>query len=96
MNEPTPNCPGCFNPGVTTYHHLHDCPHITLEDALYHIARWKRNSDHWWCHFKRQRDEAQRWEGKFRVVKHENNQLRRKTGARYPATPSADIHQTTP
>jgi len=87
MNTQPFHCHQCSHGGTVPHHR--DCPHITLQDALYHMNYFRdeyRRVNH---HRAEQTISAHRWEGKFRVVKHENNQLRRKMGARYPATPSA-------
>ena len=88
MNEPTPNCPACTST-VPGYHHTLECPHLTLEHAIWWAGKHKHIYSLVCQRWRDQTAVAQRWEGKFRVVKHENNQLRRKLGARYPATPSA-------
>lgn len=91
---PRENCPLCktrpkWN-GVLS--HSPDCPAIDLDSAKWYAARAeadRRNANERVATFVQA---AQRWEGKFRVVCHENNQLRRKlseantelTGAKRP------------
>jgi len=78
-----PNCPHChwIGGGDVALHgpqHAKDCPDIDLESARWYLA----------CHVASEKAscarvlkfvvEAQKWEGKFRIVCHENNVLRRK------------------
>lgn len=78
MNILTDNCPLChvrprWN-GVVS--HTEDCPNIDLDSARWYAQRLRaarlEASDRVAVFV----TNAQRWEGKFRVVCHENNKLR--------------------
>lgn len=73
--EPCPHC-------RSLYGHSHDCESGTIEAR---IERWKRwgeyfigKSDRLERVIKRQNELAQMWQGKYAIVKHENNKLRQR------------------
>ena len=64
-------CPECRRGPHAKPRHSQYCPRIDLESAV------------WFCRLLSKqvheaRQQSQIWEGKFRTVKHENNQLRKK------------------
>lgn len=70
-----PRCPKCFN---WDNHHRPQCEDATREDALHHMDEAKKIEQ--WA-----RDKAAQWlqacrqmHGKLAMLKHENNQLRKK------------------
>lgn len=76
----TPKCNHCdhCDLGWTNSLHSLECPKLTLSEAIAHATRANsrdRTVTEWW---RKQIQLAQHWEGKYRIVKHENNQLRKK------------------
>lgn len=55
-----------------------DCPMLDIDGAKQHM----QNALYWQESYRKRcqyfRINAERWEGKYRIVKHENNQLRKK------------------
>lgn len=80
------HCPECRYHQQQTYKHAAWCPHIDLETARLYCQNYVRMMG------ERQRKatafvtHAQRWEGKFRIVCHENNQLRKRLASKAPNT----------
>lgn len=72
-------CKECKRP--LKWGHTLDCKNITYEELQKQLKVYReqlafRDRDmRWW------RDQARIWEGKFRTVTHENNQLRKKLRA---------------
>lgn len=61
--------------------HGKSCSRIDLESAKYYCRKLAENESQWRKNCIVARQYATLWEGKFRVVKHENNQLRKKLKA---------------
>ncbi len=81
MNQPNPApvCPEChFGPNTSYGMHIKTCSLIDVASALKYMSM----SDHWADLYSKRITTfvklSQQWEGKFRIVKHENNQLRKK------------------
>lgn len=96
------NC-GCHNKGPHAYH-FEDCPmRDHPESVKFRLAVVEEDRDHTRKTLKFWLDRMHFWEGKFRIVKHENNALRRKlrteavatTGA-LPAAPATQEAPITP
>ncbi len=70
MNTPCHEC--------GAYHgHSYTCSHLTLEQAkeyLLDCSRGLKRSHESWLHLRR---EVTFWQGKFHMVRHENNKLRK-------------------
>jgi hypothetical protein len=74
------NCPECrTRPKWNgTLSHSPTCSRIDLETARWYAAKSEERTTKARQYAQAFAEHAQRWEGKFRVVCHENNQLRRK------------------
>jgi endogenous inhibitor of DNA gyrase (YacG/DUF329 family) len=74
------NCPECRTRQKWngTLSHSPTCSRIDLETARWYASKSEERIDKARKHAQAFAEHAQRWEGKFRVVCHENNQLRRK------------------
>ena len=64
--------------------HAMTCSRIDLESAKYYCRKLAENGSRWQRNCIQARQYATLWEGKFRVVTHENNQLRKKLHAIAP------------
>jgi len=73
------HCPECgYREDLPTFKHASTCSRIDLPTAIHYLKnaqRWQETASKKVGYFLR---EAQKWEGKFRIVCHENNQLRKK------------------
>jgi len=58
--------------------HGQSCSLIDLESAKYYLRKMAESESYWRKNCIAARKWATLWEGKFRTVKHENNQLRKK------------------
>ena len=61
--------------------HSPDCPLIDFETAKWYAQNYKDSIERCRMYEARAFDAAKRWEGKFRIVCHENNQLRKRLRA---------------
>lgn len=73
----TKTCPECDYGSTHKPAHAARCSRATVDD----LRNWFNDSQ-WWNELYKERITqfrlaAERWEGKFRVVKHENNMLRK-------------------
>ena len=77
------NCPECHycQTKLRPMNHAPTCSLIDLESAKWHIKKQLEWEKHCSDRIHLFADYARKWEGKFRIVCHENNQLRKKLNA---------------
>ncbi len=69
--------------------HKIECSHITVEQLREVVSHYKKSEamhikhiQTHWSTWDRLRKETERWKGKFLIVKHENNKLRKKINSK--------------
>ena len=80
------NCPECHTRPKWngTLSHSPECTRIDFESAQWYALKYRETQLKANIRVNQFAEHAQRWEGKFRVVCHENNALRRKL---FPVVP---------
>ncbi len=72
-------CPECGRHSeLINFRHLKNCSLIDLDSAKFYLKFVHEQQKRYLDRISRFAKEAQKWEGKYRIVKHENNQLRKK------------------
>lgn len=61
--------------------HAHGCKNADENELRRHVAQLMETADHYYSLLARAYLRAERWEGKFAIVKHENNAMRKRLRA---------------
>lgn len=76
IDHTKPPCSECGSYDAES--HLHTCSHASRETLLKTIAAGKEVVNKYAEWLRRSQEQVTFWQGKFRIVKHENNKLRSK------------------
>lgn len=86
MSEPD-GCPDCGTLRSWRFPHYDWCVHNAPAALSKAVKSWRRTAGDAFDREKRLREQVTLWQGKFAMVKHENNALRRKAAILAPEPP---------